>query len=117
MCKTTHTLTTNIAFEGKILATKGEAVRIIEDGPVPIVETADGRVSFPVDHNEIAAWPVLAPALAEKRAHLISLGFIDPACAQCAELMTNPNAFCPDHKASSGCESGSRSHCTCDACF
>lgn len=67
--------------------------------------------------EEIAEWPPLAPHLAEKRARMISLGSIDPTCSECAELMRNPDAFCPDHKASNGCESGSRPHCTCDACF
>jgi len=50
-------------------------------------------------------------------------GRIDPACAFCqrefyARTTTMPSdVFAPSHKASEGCESGKRSHCTCDTCF
>lgn len=36
-------------------------------------------------------------------------------CGQC--LRQGQGAFAPQHDASSSCESGSRSHCTCDRCF
>lgn len=36
-------------------------------------------------------------------------------CSACAD--TTPGGFQPDHDASTRCNSGGRSHCTCNACF
>ncbi len=48
-----------------------------------------------------------------------AMGSYDPDCKSCEELAAHPtlNAFMPSHKPSSMCRSGSRPHCTCDACF
>jgi hypothetical protein len=43
--------------------------------------------------------------------HPTGLGKWD-ACPTCYQ-----GGFAPRHKASSGCKSGSRAHCTCDVCF
>jgi hypothetical protein len=51
----------------------------------------------------------------EKRA------LLDPICPGCQEFYQSPrlpiDVFAPSHKASGGCESGKRPHCTCDTCF
>lgn len=48
-------------------------------------------------------------------------GAIDPDCDYCRHefyARDNPvHVFAPRHTASSRCESGRRSHCTCDTCF
>lgn len=49
----TFVLSTDIFFEGKCLASKGEGVRICQKGSPLIVETMDGRTSFPVEPQEI----------------------------------------------------------------
>lgn len=52
-----------------------------------------------------------------------SEGRLDPECPFCksefyAKTRTFPqDVFAPNHTASSRCESGKRSHCTCDTCF
>jgi hypothetical protein len=44
-------------------------------------------------------------------------GTIVRDCAGCQVFFDNPDAMGPSHKASDRCESGKRSHCTCDTCF
>lgn len=48
-------------------------------------------------------------------------GRLDPICPGCREFYESPkfptDVFAPNHKASNGCESGKRPHCTCDTCF
>jgi hypothetical protein len=50
-------------------------------------------------------------------------GQLDHACGMCQrEYYARPDTmpadvFAPRHKASSRCQSGGRSHCTCDTCF
>jgi hypothetical protein len=48
-------------------------------------------------------------------------GRLDPNCPGCREFYDSPklpiDVFAPSHKASNGCESGKRPHCTCDTCF
>lgn len=56
----------------------------------------------------------------EWRARNQANGNYDPNCVGCEERKTaiNPwSVFAPNHKASSGCESGKREHCTCNYCF
>lgn len=52
---------------------------------------------------------------------MIESGTIDPDCAYCQRTFLaaeNPaSVMAPSHRASAGCKSGSRPHCTCDACF
>lgn len=38
-------------------------------------------------------------------------------CAYCDRERAAGNDFHPSHDASPRCESGQRSHCSCDACF
>lgn len=38
-------------------------------------------------------------------------------CEYCDEQREMNSRFAPSHNASSGCRSGGRNHCTCDACF
>jgi hypothetical protein len=48
-----------------------------------------------------------------------------PSCKECLEVSTcrtckeegYGKGFAPQHKASEGCRSGKRAHCTCDTCF
>lgn len=56
---------------------------------------------------------------AERLARWTTLGTYDPECKACEELAAHPTlgAFMPPHKPVSTCRSGSRPHCTCDACF
>lgn len=56
---------------------------------------------------------------AERIARLTNLGLVDPDCAYCAEALAHPtlSAFMPSHRASPGCRSGRRPHCTCDTCW
>lgn len=55
--------------------------------------------------------------------HWERIGALDPTCSMCREefydKVPQPEhlPFMPSHKASSRCESGKRSHCTCDTCF
>lgn len=50
-------------------------------------------------------------------------GDIDPTCRMCQEIFYPAYktgitiVFAPRHKASSRCQSGKHSHCTCDTCF
>lgn len=47
-------------------------------------------------------------------------GLLDPTCAGCQEFYRSAmptSTFAPSHKASDGCQSGKRHHCTCDRCF
>ena len=46
-------------------------------------------------------------------------GNLDPNCKGCKPYYDHPmvSPFAPSHKASNRCESGKRSHCTCDICF
>ena len=50
-------------------------------------------------------------------------GRLDPQCIFCCrDFYANhgclpSEVFAPNHKASEGCESGKRPHCTCDTCF
>jgi len=49
-------------------------------------------------------------------------GRLDPECPFCQREFyaaeSKPyDVFAPNHKASEGCESGKRAHCTCDTCF
>lgn len=49
-------------------------------------------------------------------------GMLDPSCPGCREAYQSLREgrglpFAPRHRASAGCESGRRAHCTCDACF
>lgn len=51
-----------------------------------------------------------------------SVGTLEPGCPTCERTYESMRAgkgrpMMPSHKASSGCESGSRNHCTCDTCF
>jgi len=39
----------------------------------------------------------------------------EPGCEYCAKHRDDP--MMPPHQASSRCESGKRSHCTCDTCW
>lgn len=52
---------------------------------------------------------------------LEAMGYLDPACPGCAERYAHPgmpfDVMGPNHKASNGCESGKRAHCSCDSCF
>lgn len=40
---------------------------------------------------------------------------VDPDCSYCMDCMDD--SMMPSHNASSRCQSGGRSHCTCDTCF
>jgi hypothetical protein len=63
----------------------------------------------------------------EKIADMERRGYLVPSCRFCqAEFYPHyrekwqpggSGPFAPSHQASRGCESGSRPHCTCDACF
>jgi hypothetical protein len=47
-------------------------------------------------------------------------GDLVPDCAGCKERYDAPHpvgVFAPSHKATKGCKSGGRNHCTCDMCF
>lgn len=48
-------------------------------------------------------------------------GLLQKGCAGCQEFYDSPklpsHVFAPNHKPSSGCQSGKRPHCTCDKCF
>ncbi len=69
--------------------------------------------------------PALAPAPLEDRATMIlrweRAGLLDPNCPGCREFYESPrlpiDVFAPSHKASGGCESGKRAHCTCPLCW
>jgi hypothetical protein len=52
-------------------------------------------------------------------ARAIELGMIAEGCAVCEAYVADYGltGMWPRHKASGGCESGGREHCTCDACF
>lgn len=52
-------------------------------------------------------------------ARLESIGQLDPHCLGCVEqYAAAPNrVYGPSHRPSTRCESGQRSHCTCDVCF
>ena len=41
----------------------------------------------------------------------------DPDCEYCKRLLAEGTDFAPPHDASRRCESGKRSHCSCDTCF
>ncbi len=41
--------------------------------------------------------------------------WVEEGCPSCAREVKG--GFFPPHDASSRCESGKRSHCTCDTCF
>lgn len=38
-------------------------------------------------------------------------------CSHCNELRASGSDFHPPHDPSPNCQSGKRSHCTCDTCF
>lgn len=67
----------------------------------------------------IAAENARIPTLTEKQiiAQRVSQGIIVEGCKGCEPFFKNPNAFAPSHNASKLCQSGKRSHCTCDGCF
>lgn len=47
-------------------------------------------------------------------------GALVPTCCACLEFYETPDprdTFAPCHQASPRCQSGKRSHCTCDTCF
>jgi hypothetical protein len=54
-------------------------------------------------------------------ARLEASGDLDPTCNGCRERYESKgmpyDVFAPRHKASDRCQSGKRSHCTCDTCF
>jgi hypothetical protein len=58
---------------------------------------------------------------AEQIERMEATGSIDPGCVYCQRefyAAENPvRVFAPRHKASGGCRSGARPHCTCDGCF
>ena len=41
----------------------------------------------------------------------------ESTCRTCRETQRDPSHFGPYHDASPRCESGKRSHCSCDTCF
>jgi hypothetical protein len=41
----------------------------------------------------------------------------DPDCEYCRQIVEEDGGMGPYHDASPNCESGSRTHCTCDTCF
>ena len=45
------------------------------------------------------------------------IGIYADDCAYCSAEKEAGNSFFPRHWASSRCESGKRSHCTCDCCW
>lgn len=56
---------------------------------------------------------------AERLLRWAEMGVYHPDCKSCEELAAHLTlmALAPSHKASVMCRSGSRPHCTCDACF
>lgn len=66
----------------------------------------------------------LAPTTESRAAMILRWereGRLDPNCPGCREFYESPllpvDVFAPGHKASSGCESGKRAHCTCPCCW
>ena len=56
----------------------------------------------------------------EKIARMEQQGSLDPNCATCIKYFythKDIDPWYPRHKASDRCESGKRSHCTCDVCW
>lgn len=45
------------------------------------------------------------------------LGHLGFGCRTCIVAEARGDKYGPRHEASSRCESGGRSHCTCDTCF
>lgn len=62
---------------------------------------------------------VKAESREEKIERLETQGSLDPTCPGCKEFYEHQtlSPFAPSHRASAGCESGRRPHCTCDTCF
>lgn len=55
----------------------------------------------------------------EKIRRLEASGDLVSDCMGCSEFYAHPfiHPFAPAHRASAGCRSGRRNHCTCDTCF
>lgn len=53
-------------------------------------------------------------------ARMEASGALVPTCQACVEFYETPDprdTFAPRHQASARCQSGRRSHCSCDTCF